>query len=87
MPIQVVQHTAAEFLGQIEDHLEGRGVRFRYCRPFAGKAPLPSAAALDDGLILLGGGPWGSAGARDVPTLDAEVALARSAIERELPLV
>lgn len=87
MTIQVVQHTSAEYLGLIEDHLEGRGVRFRYCRPFAGKTPLPKPEALDDGLILLGGGPWGSAGARDVPTLTNEIALARAALSRDKPVV
>ena len=85
--LNVVQHDSAEYLGLIEDHLEGRGVRFRYSRPFAGKNPLPSADALGDGLILLGGGPWGSAGARDVPTLAEEVALAERCLEKDLPLV
>ena len=78
--LNVVQHTSAEFLGLIEDHLEGRGVRFRYCRPFAGKTPLPRENALGDGLILLGGGPWGSAGERDVPTLAQEIALDRKSV-------
>ncbi len=87
MTIQVVQHDSAEYLGLIEDHLEGRGVRFRYCRPFAGKTPLPKPEALDDGLILLGGGPWGSAGTRDVPTLSQEVLLAEKCLERQLPIV
>jgi GMP synthase-like glutamine amidotransferase len=85
--LHVIQHDSAEYLGLIEDHLEGRGVRFKYARPFAGKAPLPHADALGDGLILLGGGPWGSAGARDVPTLAAEVALARAVLAREKPVV
>jgi len=85
--VQVVQHTSAEFLGLMEDHLEGRGVRFRYWRPFAGEAALPLAGTLRDGLILLGGGPWGSAGARDLPTLQSEVALARSVLSRGWPLV
>jgi GMP synthase-like glutamine amidotransferase len=87
LTVQVLQHTSAEFLGLIEDHLEGRSIRFRYCRPFTGKVPLPKADALDDGLILLGGGPWGSAGTRDVPTLQQEIALARSALAMEKPLV
>ena len=87
MTVHVVQHTAGEFLGLIEDHLEGRGVRFRYCRPFAGKTPLPNAAELDDGLILLGGGPWGSAGVRDVPTLGGEIALAKAALAQGKPIV
>lgn len=87
MTLQVIQHTSAEFLGLIEDHLEGRSIRFRYCRPFTGKVPLPKAEALDDGLILLGGGPWGSAGTRDVPTLKEEIALTRAALERGKPVV
>jgi GMP synthase-like glutamine amidotransferase len=85
--VHVVQHTSAEYLGLIEDHLEGRGVRFRYCRPFAGKSPLPKPEALDDGLILVGGGPWGSAGVRDLPTLGDEVELARSCLRQGHPLV
>ena len=87
MTLQVVQHTSAEYLGLMEDHLEGRNVRFRYCRPFAGKTPLPKPEALDDGLILLSGGPWGSAGSRDVPTLEQEIALARAALVQEKPVV
>jgi len=87
LTVQVIQHTSAEFLGLIEDHLEGRSIRFRYCRPFTGKVPLPKPDALDDGLILLGGGPWGSAGTRDVPTLKEEILLARAALEQEKPIV
>lgn len=87
MTIHVVQHTSAEYLGLIEDHLEGRSIRFRYCRPFTGKVPLPKPDALDDGLILVGGGPWGSAGSRDVPTLQQEIALVREALERDKPVV
>jgi GMP synthase-like glutamine amidotransferase len=85
--IHVVQHTSAEFLGLIEDHLEGRGVRFRYIRPFTADGALPLAGTLRDGLMLLGGGPWGSAGTRDLPTLEAEVALARAVFTRGWPLV
>ncbi len=85
--IHVVQHTSAEYLGLIEDHLEGRGVRFRYWRPFTGEGGLPLAGTLRDGLVLLGGGPWGSAGTRDLPTLEAEIALARGCLARGWPLV
>ncbi len=85
--VQVVQHTSAEYLGLIEDHLEGRGVRFHYSRPFTSDGALPLAGTLHDGLVLLGGGPWGSAGARDLPTLEAEIALARAALARGWPLV
>jgi GMP synthase-like glutamine amidotransferase len=85
--LQVVQHTSAEFLGLMEDHLEGRSIRFRYCRPFTGKVPMPKAESIGDGLILLGGGPWGSAGARDVPTLQEEIALAQRCLERSIPIL
>jgi GMP synthase-like glutamine amidotransferase len=85
--VHVIQHTSGEYLGLIEDHLEGRGVRFRYARPFATKGGLPPTDALRDGLILLGGGPWGSAGTRDLPTLEQEVILARTCLEREWPVV
>ena len=85
--IHVVQHTSAEFLGLIEDHLEGRGVRFRYSRPFTGDGALPLAGTLRDGLVLLGGGPWGSAGTRDLPALEAEVELARAVFARGWPLI
>lgn len=85
--VQVVQHTSAEYLGLIEDHLEGRSIRFRYHRPFTGKVPLPQPPGLAAGLILLGGGPWGSAGTRDVPTLQEEISLVRSALELEKPVL
>ena len=85
--LQVVQHTSAEYLGLVEDHLEGRGVRFRYHRPFASGGALPRTGELRDGLVLLGGGPWGSAGARDLPTLEAEVALTRACLARGWPVV
>ena len=87
MTLQVVQHTSAEYLGLMEDHLEGRNLRFRYCRPFAGKTPLPKPEALEDGLVLLSGGPWGSAGTRDVPTLEQEIVLARAALAQDKPVV
>lgn len=85
--LAVVQHTSAEYLGLIEDHLEGRRIRFRYARPFTAGGRLPPAEALHDGLVLLGGGPWGSAGGRDVPTLKPEVELTRVALARDLPIL
>ena len=85
--LDVLQHTSADYLGLIEDHLEGRNIRFRYCRPFTGKVALPKPDAVQDGLILLGGGPWGSAGGRDVPTLQQEVVLTRSCLEKNLPVI
>ncbi len=85
--VHVVQHTSAEYLGLIEDHLEGRGIRFQYHRPFTAGGGLPKAVTVTDGLVLLGGGPWGSAGTRDLPTLAAEVLLVRECLVRGIPLI
>jgi GMP synthase-like glutamine amidotransferase len=83
----VIQHTSAEYLGLIEDHLEGRRIRFHYARPFTSGGRLPAAEALQDGLVLLGGGPWGSAGGRDVPTLAREIEITRAALQQGLPVL
>ena len=42
--VAVIQHTAGEYLGLMEDHLEGRRIRFQYYRPFAA-GKLPAAVA------------------------------------------
>jgi GMP synthase-like glutamine amidotransferase len=85
--VSVVQHTSSEHLGQIEDHLEGRGIRFRYCRPFAAPGSLPGRDTVRDGLVLLGGGPLGVAGERDLPTLKEEVRLAHAALMFGTPVL
>jgi GMP synthase-like glutamine amidotransferase len=85
--ISVVQHTSAEYLGLMEDHLEGRGIRFKYFRPFTEGGKLPALDSVRDGLVLLGGGPWGSAGGRDVPTLAQEIKLAHAALMFESPII
>ena len=38
-------------------------------------------------MILLGGGPWGSAGVRDVPTLKTEIALTRACLMMGTPVL
>lgn len=84
--VAVIQHTSGEYLGLIEDHLEGRRIRFQYYRPFAaGKLPDPELPA--DALILLGGGPWGAAGSRDLPTLEQEVELTRRRLAEGTPVI
>ncbi len=86
--VSVIQHTQSEWLGHIEDHLEGRGIRFSYFRPFTAGGGLPDVATLGDGLILLGGGPWGAATKRRLlPTLDAEVRLARACLMLDKPVI
>lgn len=79
--VSVIQHTQSEWLGQIEDHLEARGIRFSYFRPFTTGGAIPQASVVGDGLILLGGGPWGTCAPGPVlPTLEAEVRLARACL-------
>ncbi|MGI9464988.1 MAG: hypothetical protein ACR2OM_13660 [Aestuariivirgaceae bacterium] len=85
--LTVIQHTSADYFGLMEDHLEGRRIRFTYHRPFTEAGKPPIYEDLDDGLVLLGGGPWGSAGGRDVPTLEAEIALARTALMLGKPVI
>lgn len=85
--LNVLQHTSAEYLGLIEDHFEGRQIRFRYARPFATGGRVPKPGQLLDGLVLLGGGPWGSAGGRNVPTLIEELTLTKAALAKGLPVL
>lgn len=71
----------------MEDHLEGRGIRFKYYRPFTENKTLPHMDGMADGLVLLGGGPWGGGGGRDVPTLKQEIRLAHACLMRGWPVL
>ena len=85
--VAVIQHTAGEYLGLMEDHFEGRRIRFQYFRPFTGGRKLPAPDLPADALLLLGGGPWGAAGGRDLPTLAAEVELTRQRLAEGTPVI
>lgn len=85
--VTVVQNTQSEWLGLLEDHLEGRGVRFGYVRPFTGDSKLPNVDVVGDGLILLGGGPWGTVSEPHLPILDEEVRLARACLMLDKPVI
>jgi GMP synthase-like glutamine amidotransferase len=85
--VAVIQHTSGEYLGLMEDHLEGRRIRFQYFRPFAGGGKLPAPDLPADALMLLGGGPWGSAGDRDLPTLQNEIEVTRLRLDEGTPVV
>lgn len=85
--VSIVQHTQSEWLGLIEDHLEGRRIRFSYFRPFTAGGALPDPDVLGDGLILVGGGQWGTASAPLLPTLEAEISLARTCLMLEKPII
>lgn len=85
--LYVIQHTDSEFLGLMEDHLEGRGVRFTYLRPLTGGGRLPATIQFTDGVILLGGGPYGAGGSHDLPTLAPEVELTRQCLAKRTPVI
>jgi GMP synthase-like glutamine amidotransferase len=85
--VNVIQHTSADYLGLLEDHLEGRRIRFSYFRPFTEQGTVPQANDVCDALFLMGGGPWGSAGVRDVPTLEQELRLTRNMLDQGKPVV
>ena len=86
--VAVIQHTSSEYLGLIEDHLEGRQIRFRYFRPFTAGRKLPGVQEVTQGLVLLGGGPWGVApGPHCLPTLNAEVELVSAALAAACPVI
>jgi len=83
----VIQHTEAEYLGLIEDHLEGRNIRFRYHRPFAAGGHLPFSPDGFDGLVLLGGGPYGVVSGHLLPSLGHELRLTREFLQAGLPVL
>lgn len=83
----VIQHTETEYLGLIEDHLEGRNIRFTYHRPFAAGGGLPATVEGHDGLVLLGGGPYGVVSGHLLPCLSAELRLAAGFLNAGLPVI
>lgn len=85
--LYVIQHTDSEYLGRMEDHFEGRGIRFTYIRPHTTDGKLPPSARFVDGVIFLGGGPWGAAGERDLPSLANEVALSHECFALGIPQI
>lgn len=85
--IWVIQHTEAEYLGLMEDHFEGRNLRFRYFRPFAAGGMVPETPGNADGLILLGGGPYGVLSGHILPSLGPELRLTKAFLAAGLPVV
>ena len=64
---------------------QGGGAARSGMTALGGKLPAPELPA--DALFLLGGGPWGSAGTRDLPTLDKEIELTKLRLEEGTPVV
>lgn len=85
--LAVIQHTESEYLGLIEDHFEGRNIRFRYFRPFAHGGTLPMMPGGFDGLILLGGGPYGVVSGSILPSLGPELRLTREFLAEGRPVL
>lgn len=85
--VTVIQHTEAEYLGLMEDHFEGRNVRFAYSRPFTAGGMLPEKPGKSAGLILLGGGPYGVVSGHILPSLGPELRLARAYLDAGLPVL
>ena len=83
----VLQHFEADYLGLMEDHFEGRNIRFRYLRPFAAGGTIPSTAEGYDGLIILGSGPLGVVSGSLIPSLGPELRLTRDFLARGLPVI
>jgi GMP synthase-like glutamine amidotransferase len=83
----VLQHFESDYLGLMEDHFEGRNIRFRYCRPFTPGGTIPATAEEYDGLIILGAGPLGIVSGNLIPSLAAELRLTRDFLARGLPIV
>lgn len=85
--VSVIQHTQSEWLGHIEDHLEARGIRFSYVRPFINGGKLPKPTVVGDGLLLVGGGGWGASSAGYIlPTLEEEIRLVRACLMLDKPI-
>lgn len=83
----VLQHTEAEFLGLIEDHFEGRNIRFSYQRPFTVGGEVPKSIEGYDGLIILPGGPYGVVSGHLLPSFAAELRLAKMFLQANLPIL
>ena len=85
--LNVIQHTSADYLGLMEDHLEGRRIRFRYFRPFTEQGAIPQAGDVCDGLFLMGGGPWGSAGGGICLRWNRKSSLTRDMLDQGKPVI
>lgn len=83
----VLQHVESEYLGLLEDQLEGRNIGFGYCRPFTPGGRVPSETGSYDGLIVLGAGPLGIVSGNLIPSLGAELRLVASFLDSGLPVV
>ena len=85
--VSVLQNTDAEHLGLIEDHLEGRNIRFRYIRPAHDSSWVAKFDLPKDGLIILGAAPYGTISSPKLPLLDQRVKIIEACIDERLPVL
>ncbi len=85
--VQVIQHTDGEYLGRVEDHLEGRGIAFQYVRPHVAGSWFPDSIEDISCLFLMGGGPWGGAGEKNLPIIMEEVSFVETCLAADIPVV
>jgi len=85
--ICVLQHVEAEYLGLMEDHFEGRNIRFNYLRPFTPGTIMPPSAEGFAGLVILGAGPKGIVSGDLIPSLSPELRLTRDFLDLKLPVI
>jgi len=85
--VSVLQNTDWEHLGFVEDHLEGRNIRFRYIRPAHQVTWQKTIQNLTDGLVILGAAPYGIVTPPVIPGLEAKIDAIRSFLDNKLPVV
>ena len=85
--INILQNTDWEHLGVVEDHLEGRNIRFRYIRPAHNVTWQKAMQASSDGLIVLGAAPYGTVEPPLVPGLEAKVQVIHRYLNQDLPVI
>ncbi len=83
----VLRHGESETLGALEDQFRSRGIGYSYHRPLSvGKGV--TSGVNSDGLVVLGGGAWGTNGERTtLPTLTHELRIAYDHMKRNRPIV
>ena len=85
--VTVLQNTDWEHLGLVEDHLEGRNIRFRYVRPNHDSNWQHSLELQKDGLIVLGSAPYGTVSKPQLPHLMQRIAAIESCLKDQIPVI
>ena len=89
--IFVLQHTDREDLGAMEPYFRQLDVAVQYQRPLV-TGKVAKSGVNSDGLVLLGGGAWGTTGSENnertiLPTLDQELRFTYDHMKRNRPII